>query len=56
MALIRNVAINSFCNDNFCGLSALMRHRNERGRGEGLIIIVFVGTHFLAVEVEDDLG
>ena len=33
MALIRNVAINSFCNDNFCGLSAFMRHRNETERG-----------------------
>ena len=37
MALIRNVAINSFCNDNFCGLSAFMRHRSETERG-GLII------------------
>ena len=47
MALIRNVAINSFCNDNFYGLSALMRHRNERREG---LIIAFVGAHTPAVE------
>ena len=47
MALIRNVAINSFCNDNFCGLSAFMRHRNERERERegGLLSPRELGAH-----------
>ena len=55
MALIRNVAINSFCcsfcpsvvsNDNYsCGLSAFMRHRKEREERERLIIIASYGEH-----------